>query len=1218
MATKIATYVPILYSNIMSKQILDGCTAAAHVAFALSEIATIYPITPIASMGETAKKWGMKGRRNLWGQPLDVYEMESELGAAGAVHGALAAGTFATTFTASQGLMLMIPNMYKIAGELLPGVFHVGCRSLATHALSIFGDHQDVMACRATGFTMIASASVQETMDLALVAHLAAIEGSLPVLHFFDGWRTSSEMDTIDVIDYETMRPLVSWDKVAEFRHRAMNPEHPDLRGSAQNPDVYFQNREAANKYYDAFPSIVQSAMDKVADATGRQYHLVDYFGAPDADRVIVIMGSGAEVVKETVEYLNRERGYKTGVIVIRLYRPFPAEELIKALPKTVRTIAAMDRTKEPGSQHEPLCLDVISAIANIRDNRPEVIGGRYGLSSKDFNPSMVKAIFDEMASENPRKTFTVGINDDVTHLSLDVTETIDTNASDGIYQSIFYGIGNDGTVGGTKQVATILGDTSSLYAQAYFSYSAKKSGGYTISQLRTANKPITSAYSIEEADYVACHKTSYVHRFRMAEKAKEGGIFVLNSPWNAQQMLTKLPLKMRQTIADKKLRFYNIDADKIAAQVGLLPRINMPMEIVFLYLSKLAPFENAYNALEDKIRTTYAHEGGEVVEKNLKAISLTVPAITEIDCTNIDGWSTTPDAEIKRAVRYRTPELKNFIEKVHTPCMHGEGDSVPVSAFTPDGTMPMGTTAYEHRRIATRVPVWDPDKCVECTECSLVCPHAAIRPFVLTKEEAEKTPDGFKMKEAHGAPELKGYMFHIQNYTEDCLGCSSCSIICPGHALTMTPIDEVLPTELPMLEWVKDSVSLKRDLISAYTVNGSQLQPPYLEFSGACAGCGETPYVKLLTQLFGSDMIIANATGCSSIWGANYPSNAYCTDTDGKGPAWGNSLFEDNAEYGYGMFVSLRHRHEHAMDLVRKLINDPDTLPYLKEPLEALYTQRNSVEQSKKTAAQLVSMMSPLKDVKAEYSELLSMADMLTKKTVWAIGGDGWAYDIDFGGLDHVLASGEAIKMLVMDTECYSNTGGQTSKATPRSAVAKYSPDGKRTSKKNLGQMMMSYGNIYVASIALGANYQQAIDALVEAERYPGPAIVIAYCPCINHGIRPGLGHSIVEERRAVEAGYWDLYRYNPEAAARGENALTIDSVIPGADNSGSNGSIPETTSPRYSNPEPVNETGDYIRNEDRYADLRLVDEIEAGTLQPELQKDCDRAKYMLRKMKN
>ncbi|WP_297059423.1 pyruvate:ferredoxin (flavodoxin) oxidoreductase [uncultured Duncaniella sp.] len=1194
----------------MRKEILDGCTAAAHVAYALSDVATIYPITPVASMGQTAQKWGLEGRLNLMGQALEVREMESELGAAGAMHGALAAGSLATTFTASQGLMLMIPNMYKMAGEMLPGVFHVGCRSVATHALSIFGDHQDVMGCRSTGLTMLASASVQEAMDLGLVAHLAAIDGSLPVLHFFDGWRTSSEMNTIDVIDYDTIRQLVDWDKVREFRRRAMNPEHPDLRGSAQNPDVYFQNTEARNRYYDAFPAIVQAAMDRMAKSIGRQYHLVDYFGAPDADRVIVIMGSGADVVSETVDYLNRERGYKTGVIKIRLYRPFPVEAFRNALPASVRTVAVMDRTKEAGAQHEPLCQDVISAIysGHIPSPAPKVIGGRYGLSSKEFNPSMVKAVFDEMADENPRLTFTVGINDDVTHLSLDVKEKVDTSASSGSYQTILYAIGNDGTVGGTKQVASIIGNTPGLYAQAYFSYSAKKSGGYTISQLRVAHDPVTSAYGIESADYVGCHKASYVHRFSMLDNIKHGGIFVLNSPWTAEQMIARIPLSMRAKIADKKLRFYNIDADSIAAKVGLAPRVNMPMEAVFLYLSHIIPYETGLSELQQKIRETYIHEGGDVVRRNIQAVSMAIDALKEIDYANIDGWSTAPDKTRQPSPIFRNAIVKDFIEKIHTPCIKGNGDDVPVSAFTPDGTMPMGTTAYEHRRIATRVPVWDADKCVECTECSLVCPHAAIRPFILNAEEANSAPKDIVTKEATGADALKGYRFRIQNFTEDCLGCSSCSLICPGHALTMTPIEDVIESELPKLEWIRENVSPKEDLIPAESVNGSQLRMPYLEFSGACAGCGETPYIKLLTQLFGQRLIIANATGCSSIWGANFPSNAYCTDSKGHGPAWGNSLFEDNAEYGFGMLVSVKQRREHLVNLVKGLIESESTMPYLKEPLEAWLSSREDPKLSAATASQLIAMISPVKDVSPKYAELLESADLLAKKSVWAIGGDGWAYDIGFAGLDHVLASGEPIKILVMDTECYSNTGGQTSKATPRACVAKYSPDGKSTPKKNLGRMMMTYGDIYVASISLGANYQQAIDALVEAERYQGPAIVIAYCPCINHGIRPGLGHSIIEERRAVEAGYWPLYRFNPEAYEKGENPLTIDHVIPGPDNSGTNGSNEETTSHKFSNSEPLDYIAQYIKEEDRYIDLNMISPERADLLQPKLQQDCNR----------
>ena len=1200
----------------MKKEILDGCTAAAHVAFAMSDVATIYPITPIASMGETAQKWGLAGRRNLMGQALDVREMESELGAAGAVHGAAAAGALATTFTASQGLMLMIPNMFKIAGELLPVVFHVGCRTVASHALSIFGDHQDVMSCRTTGFAMLASASVQETMDLAVVAHLAAIEGSVPVLHFFDGWRTSSEMDTIDVIDYEEIRPLVNWNKVEAFRRSAMNPEHPQLRGSAQNPDVFFQNREAANPYYDAFPGVVQQAMDKVSALTGRTYHLVDYTGAPDADRVMVAMGSAADVVSETVEYLNREKGYKTGVVKVRLYRPFPVEAFRKALPDTVKTIAVLDRTKEPGAQFEPLCLDVISALAGTPKASARVIGGRYGLSSKEFNPSMVKAVLDEMARETPRQHFTVGINDDVTHLSLTVNETVETNVASQTYQSIFYGIGNDGTVGGTKQVASIMGNTPGIYAQAYFSYSAKKSGGYTISQLRIGHKPVTSAYGIDDADYVGCHKASYVNRFDMVSKVRSGGIFVLNCPWKPEQLPSRLPLSMRKAISENKLKFYTVDADSIAARCGMGPRVNVPMETIFLSLSNIIPFDVSVAALKEQIKAAYMHEGRDVVERNLKAIDMAVPALRQIDYSSVEGWLTAPEIVPVRKEKFRTDALRVFIKSVHTPCIKGRGDDVPVSALNPAGIMPMGTTAYEHRRIATRVPVWDVNKCVECTECSLVCPHAAIRPFVLSPDEAAKAPEGFAMKDAVGAPALKGYKFHIQNYPEDCLGCSSCSIICPGHALTMTPLEEVLDKEMPMLEWTKANVSVKDNLLPRESVNGSQFQQPCLEFSGACAGCGETPYVKLLTQLFGERLMIANATGCSSIWGANFPSNAYCTRSDGRGPAWGNSLFEDDAEYGYGMLVAVEQQRRRVAGMVRKLIDSPDTLAYIKEPLEAGYSARDDARLSEATGRQLAAMLEPVKNVSPAYAELLKAADMFGKKTVWCVGGDGWAYDIGFAGLDHVLASGEPVKILVMDTECYSNTGGQTSKATPRSAVAKYSPDGKRVAKKELGRMMMTYGNVYVASIALGANYQQAIDALVEAERYPGPAIVIAYCPCIVHGIRPGLGHSIVEQRRAVESGYWQLYRFNPEKYEQGEPALTVDSVIPGPDNSGTNGSTPETASPRYLNSEPVRTVAEYVCNSDRYADLYMTDPTEAGILGPELQADCNRQADALRNL--
>lgn len=1197
----------------MKKQVIDGCTAAAHVAFAFSDVATVYPITPIAAMGDIAMKWGIEGRRNLMGQALEVREMESELGAAGAVHGAAVAGTLATTFTASQGLMLMIPNMYKIAGELLPVVFHVGCRSLATQALSIFGDHQDVMACRATGFAMLSSSSVQETMDLGAVAHLAAIEGSLPVLHFFDGWRTSSELDTIDVIDYESLRPLVDWSKVEAFRHRGINPDHPDLRGSAQNSDVYFQNREAANKYYDEFPAIVQSAMDKIASITGRSYHLIDYSGAPDADRVIVIIGSAAEVAAETASYLNAEQDYKVGVINVRLYRPFPVKEFLEALPASVHTVAVLDRTKEPGAQHEPLCQDVMTALYNSDRKDIRVIGGRYGLASKEFDPSMVKAVFDEMAKPEPKNPFTVGIYDDVTHLSLEVVDTIETKAALSTYQTIFYGIGNDGTVGGTKMLASVLGSTPGIYAQAYFNYSAKKSGGYTISQLRIGHTPVTSAYEINSADYVGCHKTSYVNRFDMIDKLRHGGVFVLNSPWTPAQLAERLPLTMRKAIADKNLTFYNIDADSIASQCGLGPRINTIMDAVWLSISAVLPYDEAIQEFKNAIAATYRHELGSVVERNFKAIDMAIGALRKIDYTSIDGWTSQSQQKPSRPVRYSSDVLKKFITDIHTPCIRGIGNTIPVSALAPDGVMPMGTTAYEHRRIATRVPVWDASKCVECTECSLVCPHAAIRPFVLSPEESSCVPEGFVMKDSYGMP--AGYKFHIQNFPEDCLGCSSCSIICPGHALTMTPVEDVVDHEVPVVDWLQANISQKAGMLPRPTVKGSQLCRPGLEFSGACAGCGETPYVKLLTQLFGERLIIANATGCSSIWGANFPSNAYCT-TDGKhGPAWGNSLFEDNGEYGYGMLIGVKHQRERVAQQVKELIDDTSTPSYIKDALEAWYTSRDDASLSEQTGLALSAVLDKVKDQSPAYAALLDSADMLSKKTVWAIGGDGWAYDIGFAGLDHVLASGEPLKVLVMDTECYSNTGGQMSKATPRSAVAKYAPDGKRVAKKELGRMMMTYGNIYVASIALGANYQQAIDALVEAERYPGPAIVIAYCPCLMHGIRPGLGHSIVEQRRAVESGYWPLYRFRPEMYAGGAPGLSIDTVNPGPDNSGSNGTSPLTSSPKFDNSEPVRTVEEYVINEDRYADLDMIDSVEAGILRPELQKDCNRICECLRK---
>lgn len=1149
----------------MAKQIMDGCTAAAHIAFALSDVATIYPITPVASMGETAQKWGMQGRRNYMGVPMRVEELESELGAAGATHGALAAGSLATTFTNSQGLMLMVSNMYKMAGNMVPAVFHVGTRSLATHALSIFGDHSDIMATRATGFAFLGSASVQETMDLALVAHLAAVEGSLPVCHFFDGWRTSNQMATIDVIDYESIWPLLNWDRIHEFRSRALNPVHPSLRGSAQNPDVYFQNAEAANTAYNAFPAIVQGVMDKVAAVTGRHYHLFDYAGAPDADVVAVSMGSSCEVIGQTVEWLNAH-GYKVGQVKVRLFRPFSGANLMEVIPKSVKTVIVLDRTREAGAEGEPLFKDVATAamIAGRGDLR--VIGGRYGLSSKDFTPAMVKAVFDEGLRAACRRFFTVGINDDVTHLSLDFDADF-TLPADGMSQAVFYGMGSDGTVGATKQAAGIIGNAEGLYAQAYFSYSAKKSGGYTISELRFARTPIAAEYGICDADYVACNKDTYVTRFKVADRLRHGGRFVLNCAWSDNELSQKLPASLRKALADKSAEFYVIDAQAIAREVGLGVRVNMIMETVFFKLSGVMDFAAAVTALKKEISSAYMHEGADVVEKNLKAVDMAAGALRKVQVPAQWGEASQKSACGVNTFSQQVGMLPthDFFRNVAEPCNRLEGGMLPVSAFTPDGRMPMGTTAFEKRCIAIDVPMWDFEKCVECTECSLVCSHAAIRPFLLDASEMAKAPDSLTTRQGEGAEALKPLRYRIQVYPEDCTGCGSCATVCPGHALTMMPAAEQIASQMPLLDFVQRNVTVKDRILPRFTINGSQFNQPLLQFSGACAGCGETPYVKLLTQLFGERMIIANATGCSSIWGANYPSNAYCVrDSDGRGPAWGNSLFEDNAEYGYGMAVSCRQRRQALAAAMKRAIGSGALSDGMRHAMQKWLDVSGIPEQSDAAGDALVRLIEAVEPAgrSAEMNAILHNADMLGKKSVWAIGGDGWAYDIGFAGLDHVLASGEDINILVMDTECYSNTGGQTSKATPLGAVTKYSPYGKRTFKKDLGRMMMTYGTVYVASVALGANYQQTIDALREAEAYPGPSVVMAYCPCINHGIRAGMGDSIVEERKAVECGYWPIYRFNPLLAAQRLSPYIADAVA-GEQGGGAYGSLPAVGSP-------------------------------------------------------
>lgn len=1152
-----------------NKKIMDGCEAAAHIAYALSEVAAIYPITPIAGMGDMADKWRMAGRKNLMGQPMIVREMQSEAGAAGATHGFLAAGALATTFTASQGLLLMIPVMYKISGELLPAVFHVGTRSIATHALSIFGDHQDVMACRHTGFAFLASSSVQECMDLALVAHLSAIDGSLPFCHIFDGWRTSSEMQTIEVIDYKDIAPLVDWQKVREFRNRAMNPEHPVVRGTAQDPDVYFQNREAANSYYNALPGIVENNMEKVAKLTGRSYHLFDYVGDPDARYVIVSMGSSCEVIEETVNYLNAS-GYKTGLIKVRLFRPFSTEHLLKAIPASAEMLCVLDRTKEPGAQGEPLYQDVCTALHSSGRTLP-VIGGRYGLSSKEFTPSMVKAIFDEMSSPSPKQIFTVGIEDDVTHLSLTVNEKIDTT-QEGVIQCLFYGMGSDGTVGATKQVANIIGNNTDLHAQAYFSYSAKKSGGYTISEIRFGKQPIRSAYRIENADYILCNKSTYVRQFDLLDTIKEGGIFVLNSSWTLADMERTLPAAMRRTIARKHLRFYNIDAQKIASAVKLGVRINMIMETIFLKLIQILDFNEAVTLLKEEIKEIYGHEDISVVQENYEGVDRAVGGLVEIDYP--DSWKDAQDVPIEE------DDAPAFIKNIARPILSLQGDRLPVSMLRPDGFIPMGTTAYEKHSIAIHIPHWEVDKCIECCECSLVCSHAAIRPYLATDDELKEAPSGFITKEGHGA--LHSYKFRIQVYPEDCTGCGSCAAVCPGNALTMMSIESQIDEQKINLAFARRHISVKDGLLPRNTVSGSQLHQPLLEFSGACAACGETPYIKLMTQLFGERMLIANATGCSSIWGAYMPSTPYCVNKNGHGPAWANSLFEDNAEFGFGIAVAMEHRRQKLEMLIDEAIALPDLAADVSEALHEWKSNKDDFSGSYRSGQNLLSLLgkqpgNPL------FEEIIANADLLGRKSVWTIGGDGWAYDIGYGGLDHVIASNQNINIFVMDTECYSNTGGQTSKATPLGAVAKYAANGKRTNKKELGRMAMIYGNVYVASVCLGANKQQTINALLEAEAYDGPSIVIAYCPCINHGIRKGMGNDIIEEAHVVACGYWPLYRFNPDLAKAGKSPLIVDYKKP-------DGTMP-----------------DFLNGEDRYADLSMAFPDAAKVLQPELQEHCD-----------
>ncbi len=1112
-------------------QTIDGNTAATHVAYAMSEVAAIYPITPSSPLGEIADTWASKGRKNIFGQVLNIKQMQSEAGAAGAVHGSLVAGALTCSFTASQGLLLKLPNMYKISGELLPCVFHVTARSISAHALSIFGDHQDVMAARQTGFAMLASSSVQEAQDMALVAHLSTMDARVPFLHFYDGFRTSHEIQKIEMIAYEDMASLFNYDAYREFKRRSMNPEHPDTRGTAQNPDIYFQGREAANAYYIKVPGIVKEYMKKVGILTGRHYRLFDYVGHPDADKVVVAMGSGCEAIEESINRLNAD-GERYGLVKVRLYRPFDRESFLMAVPATAETITVLDRTKEPGALGEPLYTDVCTAFME-HGLTPKIVGGRYGLSSKEFTPNMIKAVYDNMKSFQPKNHFTVGIVDDVTHTSLEV-KTGFNPAPEGTIAAKFWGLGSDGTVGANQSAIAIIGDNTDKYAQGYFAYDSKKSGGLTVSHLRFGDVPIQSTYQIDQADFIACHKSNYVEIYDVLKGIKDGGTFLLNSPWTVKEMEKHIPGDVRRTIYEKKLKFYNIDAVKIAKEAGLGGRINMIMQTCFFKLANVLPVEKAISLLKDDIKVMFGKKGEKVVSMNIEAVDKTLDNLIEIKVPKSWKEAATQEKSVEKA----TPFVDQVMRKINSQ----GGDDLPVSAFTPDGIFEQGTAQYEKRGVAIDVPEWIPENCIQCNQCAFVCPHAAIIPIVATEKELKGKPKAFITVDGKGK-EMEPYQFRIQVNPLDCQGCGNCADICPAKtpALVMKPLDTQADVQAVNHQFSK-TIPFKTDLLKRETVKGSQMYQPLLEFSGACAGCGETPYVKLLTQLFGERMTIANATGCSSIWGGSAPSTPYCTNSNGEGPAWASSLFEDAAEYGYGMMLATKTRRNTLAAKVQKVL-ETKLSTALKDALKGWLAGKDNAEESAKYGLVLKNL---LKDQTGLLREIYEDRDLFVKKSHWVFGGDGWAYDIGFGGVDHVLASGEDVNILVLDTEVYSNTGGQSSKATPTGAIAKYAASGKKIGKKDLGRMIMSYGYVYVASISMGANKNQTLKAFVEAEKYPGPSLIICYAPCINQGIRKGMGKSQLEGKLAVDCGYWPLYRYNPELIKEGKNPFTLDSKAP------------------------------------------------------------------------
>ena len=1122
------------------KVTMDGNTAAAHVSYAFSEVSAIYPITPSSPMPEFIDKWAANGRLNLYGNPVSVTEMQHEAGAAGAVHGSLAAGALTSTYTASQGLLLMIPDMYKIAGERLPAVFHVAARSLSTCSINMYGDHQDVMAARATGFAMLASGSVQEIMDLSPVAHLSAIKARVPFVNFFDGFRTSHEIQKIDVWDYDQFEDMVDWKAIDDFKNDSLNPHRPTMRGVFEKSG-YFQRTEAQNKAYNELPEIVVDYMNKINEKIGTNYSLFNYEGAEDATDIIIAMGSGTDTIQQTVEELNKE-GRKVGLVKVHLYRPFSTKHLLEAIPKTVERIAVLDRTKEKGSAGEPLYLDVLESFSDSERN-PKIIAGRYGLGQKDTRPAHIKSVFDNLAKDEPKNHFTVGIIDDVTNTSLEVDNSF--VISDGqTTRCIFWGNGGDGTVGANKNAIKIIGDNTDMFAQGYFDYDAKKSNGLTMSHLRFSPNPIHAAYFIDEADFVSCSPQAYVRQYDLVKNLKEGGIFLLNTIWSEEELEEHIPNYLLKEIADKNIKFYTVNASKIAQEVGLGHRTNMVIQTAFFILSEVLPIEDAIKYLKDSIEKSYGMKGQDIVDMNNKAVDRASEELQEIKVK--EEWKNL--GEDREGANENEPD---FIKNMVRPIINLEEDDLPVSTYLPydDGQYMAGTSRYEKRGIALFVPEWNIDNCIQCNQCSYICPHATIRPFLLDEEQKAKAPEGFETKKAIGKG-LEGYEFRIQVSPYDCMGCGNCVDVCPApkKALAMKPIDEQIEKQAENWEYAHGEVGYRNDEIAPTNVKNSQFSQPLLEFSGACAGCGETPYAKLITQLYGDHQIISNATGCSSIWGSSVPSMPYCTNNNGEGPAWASSLFEDAAEYGYGMLLATKSNKFLLETLMKKFLELKVSTP-LNDAFNEWLENNDDFEESKKAAIKIESLIANETDndeANKIIERIKSLKDYLVKKSVWIYGGDGWAYDIGFSGVDHVLASGDDINIIVFDTEVYSNTGGQSSKATPLAAVAKFAASGKKVRKKDLGLMMTTYGYVYVAQVAMGANQAQTLKAIKEAESYHGPSLIIAYAPCINHGLKAGMGKTQRREKEAVASGYWHLWRFNPLLKEEGKNPFSLDSKDP------------------------------------------------------------------------